>query len=166
MRRVVGRCFHNGTSAKKELKLKKSVTSQYEYCMEKAVADMLKMKDSLSYSILDKNSVVDSDQFFKSYLPQSNSDIPPMLLIDEPVYKYSKLKLLQTWNFNLDDGENNNPYVKHAPYVSHYSISTRPTSSATQPKSIALTIRIITINGPPDVFKKTSGLFEQGQLRR
>ena len=153
MRRV-GSCFQNGTIPKNDttnrylraLSSKPSATLHYQYCMEKSSSEMLKTKNATSFSFLDTDVVANSYQLFKSHIPQSQGDIPPMMLIDEPAGESSKLKLLRDWNLNLEDGENNNPNVPHAPYVSYYSIATRPTSSVVKPTSIVLTIRIITMD--------------------
>eukprot|EP01036_Dinobryon_divergens_P034725 gene34725-44910_t len=151
MRRV-GSCFQNGTvskndtSIRRELSSKRSATSHYQYCMEKSASDLLKTKESTAVSFLDTDVVANSYQFFKSHIPQSKGDVPPMLLIDEPTGESSRLKLVRDWNLNLEDGENDNPNVPHAPYVSYYSIASRPASSVVKPKNIVLTIRIITMD--------------------
>eukprot|EP01036_Dinobryon_divergens_P031478 gene31478-40880_t len=163
MRRV-NDCFLNGTLSKKYLRRLldhqsvRSATQLYQSCMEKSLWEMHRnngKKKLQSISVLGADVVVNSHQLFKLNLPQSRGKLPAMLLIDEPVDAAAKVNLLRDWNLNLEEGENSNPKVKHAPYVSHSSIAARPSSPI---NNIALTIRIITMDRPTSLKRLLTSL--------
>ena len=164
----VGDCFLNMTVSKKYLRRLldhsfqsvRTATQLYQSCMEKILWEMNRDNNgnwrAQTVSLLNADVVVNSYQLFKLNLPQSRGVLPAMLLIDEPVEAAAKLNLLRDWSLNLEKGDNSNPKVKHAPYVSRSSIAAR--SGIPINNNIVITIRIITMDRPTSLKRLLASL--------
>ena len=123
------------------------VNLKYQSCIEKSYSELHRdgRKETIeqSFSYFSKEAVVNSHQFFVEKLPQSNGIIPALLHINSPSNESAKIALLKEWNMILENGNNDNPQVRSAPYVNHSTIR------ALIPASHSIvTIRIITMDRP------------------